>query len=109
MVIGDGLEHLAKHHMSYPSYMEPDEWTEQLQYIANCFKQYKEEPENIYFDAYDKSRTIKREAGCVTITEEDEALRKAYFDEEKRLAEEQMKRLKEGFDLLYEVFPNLWD
>ena len=108
MVIGDGLAHLAGAHMSHPWDYTPKEWSEKLLYISKCFKQYTEEPENQFFEAYDKAKIIERKEGCVTITD-DEELRKAYLDEEKRLYEEKMKRLKEGFDLLYEVFPNLWD
>ena len=108
MVISGGLEYLAQRHMSLPHDYTSEEWSEKLLYIAKCFKQYTEEPENAAWEAYDKATTIERKDGCVTITDNEE-LRRAYLDEEKRLYQEKMKRLKEGFDLLYEVFPNLWD
>lgn len=108
MVISGGLECLAKRHYSLPHDLTSEEWSEKLLYITECFKQYTEEPENQFFEAYDNAKIIERKDGCVTITD-DEELRRAFLDEEKRLYKEKMKRLKEGFDLLYEVFPNLWD
>lgn len=108
IVISGGLECLAKRHYSLPHGYTSEEWSKKLLYIAECFKQYLEEPENQFFEAYDNAKIIERKDGCITLTDNEE-LRRAYLDEEKRLYEEKMKRLKEGFDLLYEIFPNLWD
>lgn len=107
-VIGGGLEFLAHSHMSHPYYITPKEWAERLQYIANCFKQYNEEPPCPAYDAYRAACLTERKKGCVTIFSNEELVR-AWREEEERNHKEKMKRLKEGFDLLYEVYPNLWD
>lgn len=110
MVISGALEYLAHSHMSHPLDVTPEEWTERLQYIADCFKQYTEEPECPAYTAWHES--VCREEtkkGCVTVSGGDEALLQAWREEEKRNYENKMKRLKEGFDLLCEIYPNLWD
>lgn len=107
-VISGALEFLAHNHMSHPYDITPEEWSERLQYIANCFKQYTEEPPCPAYDAYRAACLTERKKGCVTIFGPDELL-KAWREEEERNHKEKMKRLKEGFDLLYEVYPNLWD
>ena len=108
MVIGDGLAHLAGAHMSHPWDYTPEEWSEKLLYISKCFKQYTEDPDCPAYEAYHKACLTEREDGKVTIFG-DEDLLNAWREEEKRNYKEKMKRLKEGFDLLYEVYPNLWD
>ena len=78
-VIGDASEYLAGAHMSHPWDYTSEEWDEKLTYISKCFKQYLEDNE------YET------------------------LEEEERAYNEKMKRLREGFELLYEVFPELWD
>ena len=109
-VISGALEFLSKSHMSHPFDRTPEEWSAQLQYIADCFKQYIEEPESSAYEAWHAS--VQREEskpGCVTVSGGDEDLLRAWQEEEKRNHENKMKKLKEGFDLLCEVYPNLWD
>lgn len=109
MIIGDGLAYLADAHMSHPWDYTPEEWSEKLLYISKCFKQYTEEPDCPAYEAYRNAvKRIKNEDGSITVEAPDELL-EAWREEEKRNHEEKMKRLKEGFDLLYEIFPNLWD
>lgn len=109
MVIGDALEYLAGSHMSHPWDYTPEEWSEKLTYISKCFKQYTEEPECPAYEAYHAAtECIKNEDGSFTFNTP-EGLKQAWLEEEERNHREKMKRLKEGFDLLYEVFPNLWD
>lgn len=109
MVISDGLAHLASVHISHPCGCTPEEWSEKLRYISKCFKQYTEEPDCPAYEAYRNAvMRIKNEDGSITVEAPDELL-KAWREEEKRNYEEKMKRLKEGFDLLYENYPNLWE
>ena len=107
-LIGGALEFLAKSHMSYPHYYTPEEWSEKLMYIADCFKQYNEEKPCPSYEAYKAACSREREKGCVTVSFDMDLLR-AWREEEERNHNEKMKRLKEGFDMLYEIFPNLWD
>lgn len=108
MVISEGLTYLAGAHMSHPWDYTTEEWSEKLLYISKCFKQYTEEPDCPAYEAYCDACLTEREKGKVTVFSNEELL-EAWREEEKRNYEEKMKRLKEGFDLLYEIFPNLWD
>lgn len=107
-VISGGLEILSKAHMSHPYEYTPEEWSEKLHYIAECFKQYNVDKPCKAYEEYCKAVETKREKGCVTVSASDELVR-AWRDEELRNYEDKMKKLKEGFDLLFEVYPNLWD
>lgn len=106
--IAGALEFLASAHMSHPWDYSPEEWSEKLLYISKCFKQYNEESDCPAYKAYHESCLIEREKGKVTVFGDDKLL-KAWREEERKNHEEKMKRLKEGFDLLFEVYPNLWD
>lgn len=103
MIIGDALEYLADSHMSHPWGYTPSEWDEKLIYISKCFKQYNEEPETPAYDAWEEARR-----GGVD-SDKLEELALAWKKEEVTQHEQKMKRLKEGFELLYEVYPDLWD
>ena len=107
-IIGSALEYLSKSHMSHPYDMTPEEWSERLKYISDCFKQYNEEPPCPAYEAYRAALERVETPGCVTVSAPEE-LAAAWREESLRNHNEKMKRLKEGFDLLYEVFPNLWD
>lgn len=107
-VISEGLEFLSKNHMSHPYDVTPEEWSEKLAYISKCFKQYLEEPECPAYEAYHRACVTEREKGCVSVSAPEELLQ-AWREEEERNYANKMNRLKEGFDLLYEFFPNLWD
>lgn len=108
MVISSVLEFLAQNHMSRPYELDSEEWSEKLQYIANCFKQYNEEKECPAYQKYHEAIEREKSDGCVTLKIPDD-LYAAWREEEMRNYNEKMKRLKEGFDLLFEVYPNLWD
>jgi hypothetical protein len=95
--------------MSYHPDMTPEEWSEKLKYISNCFKQYNKEPPCPAYEVYHAAvKRIENEDGSISVSAPDELLH-AWREEEMRNYNEKMKRLKEGFDLLYEVYPNLWD
>lgn len=109
-LIGGALEFLSTRHMSHPYDITPEEWTEQLQYIANCFKQYNEDAECSSYRAWrDSVCREETRPGCVTVSGGDQELLRAWHEEEKQNYENKMKRLKEGFDLLFEIYSNLWD
>lgn len=100
-IISGALEFLSESHMSHPFDRTPKEWSAQLKYIANCFKQYTEEGECPAYEAWRKSvYREESENGCVTISGGDENLLQAWREEEKKNYKEKMSRLKEGFDLL---------
>ena len=107
-VISGALEFLSKNHMSHPYDYTPEEWSARLQHIAECFKQYNEEKDCPSYEAYRAECLVEREKGRVTIFGNEDLL-KAWQEEEEHNRKEKMKKLKEGFDLLYEVYPNLWD
>lgn len=107
-VISGVLEFLSKAHMSHPYNYTPEEWSEKLHYIAECFKAYNEELPCPAYEAYHNATLVDRKKGCVTIFTKEE-LARAWREEEQRNYEKKMKKLKEGFDLLYEIYPNLWD
>lgn len=107
-VISGALEFLSKNHMSHSYDYTPEEWSARLHQIAECFKQYNEEKVCPSYEAYRAECLAEREKGCVTIFGNEELL-KAWQEEEEHNRKEKMRKLKEGFDLLYEVYPNLWD
>ena len=98
-VIGGALEFLAHNHMSHPYNITPEEWSERLQYIANCFKQYTEEPPCPAYDAYRAACLTERKKGCVTIFGNEELL-KAWRDEEERNYKEKMNHIPFGLNVL---------
>jgi hypothetical protein len=108
-VIAGGLEYLAEHHNSYPDEYSPELWGDKLSEIAKCFRRYNEEIENPLQKEFDEARVCTYyENGRVEIFIPDE-IRKAYLNKEVELYHAKMTELKRGFDMLYEVFPNLWD
>ena len=102
-VIGGALEYLAGAHMSHPWDYTEEEWSEKLAYIANCFKQYTEDYECPSYEKW--ARAVKLGADLSILQD----LSAEWHKEQLAQYEEKMKRLKEGFDLLHEVFPNRWD
>jgi hypothetical protein len=107
-VISGALEFLAHSHMSHPYDYTPEDWSEKLSYISKCFKQYLEEPPCPAYEAWCAACERVATEGSVTITGSDE-LAQAWHEESVRNHENKMNRLKEGFDLLFEIYPNLWD
>ena len=109
-IIGGALEFLADNNMSHPYDITDEEWKAKLKHISECFKQYNVEPPCPAYEAWRASvHREESEKGCVTISGGDEDLARAWKEEELRNYENKMKKLKEGFDLLYEIYPNLWD
>ena len=108
-VISGALEFFAENHQSHPYDLTPEEWSAQLQYIAKCFKTYNEELPCPAYEAYQKAVVRTVEPGKSVTIEAPDHLYKAWREEEKQNYELKMKRLKEGFDLLYDIYPNLWD
>ena len=109
-VIGGALEFLSENNMSHPYDISDEDWRAKLLRISECFKQYNIDPPSPAYEAWHES--VHREEskkGCVTISGGDEDLYRAWREEETRNYENKMKMLKEGFDLLYEVYSNLWD
>ena len=111
-VIGGALEFLAKNNMSHPYEITDEDWKKKLLHISECFKQYNIEPPcpayQAYHEAVQKREEIGEHGKCITIEGADD-LYKAWLEEEKVNYEAKMKKLKEGFDLLYDIYPNLWD
>jgi hypothetical protein len=107
-LVGGALEFLSHSHMSHPHYYTPEEWSEKLKYISECFSQYNEERPCPSYEAYKAACIRAKEGNCVTVFGHDGLLR-AWREEEQRNHDEKMKKLKEGFDLLWEIYPDLWD
>lgn len=109
-LIGGAMEFLAQNNMSRPWEYTDDEWKEKLLHISECFKQYNIEAPTPAYDAWRASvHREESENGCVTVSGGDPGLSRLWKEEELRNYNEKMKKLKEGFDLLYEVYSNLWD
>lgn len=98
----------AKHHMSHPYDMSAEEWQQTLINISECFAQYNREFPQPAYEAYHKACIRTKENGCVTVEAPDELL-KAWREEDLKIHEYKMKKLKEGFDLLQKYYSNLWD
>lgn len=108
-VIGNGLKKFADEVHSYPWEETPDTWGKKVREISEYFLAYNEEIENPYQEQFDNAKTrIKNEDGSISV-EIPEEIRQAYWDAETELYNAKMAKLKRGFDMLYEVFPNLWD
>jgi hypothetical protein len=108
-IIGSSLKYLAHHNMSHPYYFSEEDWKAKLLYIAECFRQYNIEPPHPAYEAYQEAtERIKNEDGGITVTAPEELLQ-AWRDEDMRNHKNKMKKLKEGFDLLYQIYPELWD
>ena len=99
-ITGGALEFLAQNNMSHPWDISDEEWKEKLLRISECFKQYNEQPDCPAYRAFHEA---------FARGEWTEELSIAWKEEELRNHNEKMKKLKEGFDLLYEVYSELWD
>ena len=102
-VIGGALDFLAGAHISHPWDYTPEEWSEKLTCISKCFKQYTEDYECPSYEKW--ARAVRLGADSNTLQD----LSDEWHKEQLAQYNEKIKRLKEGFDLLYEVFPSLWD
>jgi hypothetical protein len=107
-LIGDMAKYLAEHNMSHPYDVTTEEWQTILNTISKCFKQYNIERPTPAYEAYDKAMTRISEPGCVTVKAPIELL-EAWRAEELANDEAKMTELKQGFDLLFKWYQNLWD
>lgn len=94
---------------SHPCDVNEKDWQNLLRKIASCFKQWNEELPTPAYDAYRAAaKRIKNEDDSITVEVPDELL-KAWHKEEWENYEIKRNKLKEGFELLYKFYPNLWD
>lgn len=108
-LLRDMFAYLAKHHISHPYDVTSEEWQQILINISECFAQYNRELPIPAYDAYNAATTrIKNEDGSITF-EAPEGLLEAWCEEEQEQHKYKMGKLKEGFELLYKWYPNLWD
>ena len=107
--ISTALEFLAQNHMSHPSDMTEEEWEAKLRAVSECFRVYYTELPCPAYELYrDATVRITNPDKSISVDAPDH-LFKAWREEELANHEFKMKKLREGFDLLYEVYPNLWD
>jgi hypothetical protein len=107
-LLRDMFAYLAKHHCSHPYELSPSEWQQTLINISECFAQYNRDFPQPAYEAYAKAYHRTYRNGWVTAEAPDEYV-KAWRDEERKIYEYKMQKLKEGFDLMYKWYPNLWD
>ena len=98
----------AKHQHSHPYNVTAEEWQQTLINISECFAQYNREFPQPAYEAFKKATIREKEKGCVTV-EAPDGLLQDWREEERKIHEYKMQKLKEGFDLLYKWYPNLWD
>ena len=103
------LNYWAEHTNSHPYDVNEKDWQNLLRNIASCFRQWNEELPTPAYDAYRASvKRIKNKDGSITVEAPDELV-KAWHEEEWQNFEIKRNKLKEGFELLYKFYPNLWD
>lgn len=108
-LVSNALNYLANHNISHPYDITDEDWKILLEKIAECFKQWNEDPPQPTYEAYRAAvKRIENEDGSITVEAPDELL-EAWREEEKRNYENKLSKLKEGFDLLFKYYPNLWD
>lgn len=103
------LTYWAEKTNSHPYDVNEKDWQNLLRNIASCFKQWNEELPTPAYDAYRAAvKRIKNEDGSITVEVPDYLL-KAWREEEWQNFDIKRNKLKEGFELLYKFYPNLWD
>ena len=103
------MRHWAKHNNSYHPEMTDEEWKATLNKIAERFEFWNTDLPTPAYDAYRAAvKRVKNDDGSVTV-EAPDGLFQAWRDEEIANHELKIKKLKEGFDLLYKHYPHLWD
>lgn len=108
-LVSNALSYLADHNISHPYDITDEDWKILLEKIAKCFKQWNEDSPQPAYEAYCAAvKRTENEDGGITV-EAPEELLEAWREEEKRNYENKLKKLKEGFDLLFKYYPNLWD
>ena len=108
-IVSNAMFYWAEHNQSRHPEMTNEEWQATLRKIGECFAFWNKELPTPAYDAYRAAvRRTKNEDGSITVEAPDhlfEAWRKEEWDN----YELKRKKLKEGFDLLYEYYPHLWD
>ena len=108
-IVSKSMFYLAEHSHSYHPEMTSEEWQATLQKIGECFAFWNKDLPTPAYDAYCKAvKRTRNKDGSITIEVSDE-LFEAWRKEEWDNYELKRKKLKEGFDLLYEYYPHLWD
>jgi hypothetical protein len=89
--------------------MADEEWQAVMNKIAECFEFWNKDLPTPSYDAYRATvRRVKNEDGSIT-TECPDGLSEAWRKEEMDNYKMKRQKLKEGFDLLFEYYPHLWD
>jgi hypothetical protein len=107
-LLRDMFAYWAKHRNSHPYELSAEDWQQTLINISECFAQYNRELPTPAYDRFHAAVSREKIDGGITIEYSDELLQ-AWREEELKNHEYKMTKLKEGFDLLYKYYPNLWD
>ena len=103
------MRYWAKHNNSHHPEMTEEEWKAIMNKIAECFEFWNKDLPTPAYNKYRMAvKRIKNEDGSVTVEVPDELVQ-AWRDEEWANYNLKMKKLKDGFDLLFEYYPHLWD
>ena len=108
-IVSEMMAYWADHMHSHHPEMTEEEWQTTLRKISECFAFWNKELPNPAYQAYKKAtKRIKNKDGSITVSVPDEEF-EAWHKEEWANYELKRQKLKEGFDLLYEYYPHLWD
>lgn len=107
-LLRDMFAYWAKHHCSRPHELSAEEWQQTLINISECFAQYNRDFPTPAYDAFHAAVSRTRVEGGVELGYSNDLLA-AWREEEQKIHEYKMQKLKEGFDLLYKYYPTLWD
>jgi len=114
VIIPKMLRTIAEKGMGYPWYSNPEDWKNTLISIAEDFEYYNMDTDklNKYAEEYNNSLYTNTKDFLDNINNPD-ALRKELFDrwyeEEKKVTEEQRVRLRNALEKLTEIYDDLWD
>lgn len=108
-LVSSMTKYLAEHNMSHPAEVSDEEWKQILTTISDCFAFWnKDLPCPAYEEYKRNTQRYKNSDGSITVYAPDDILER-WRAEELANHELKMKKLKEGFDLLYKWYPTLWD
>jgi hypothetical protein len=103
------MAYLVGHNMSHPAEVTDEEWKEILMTISNNFAFWGRDLPCPAYEEYQKhTQRHKNSDGSITFYAPENLLER-WRAEEQANYELKMKKLKEGFDLLYKWYPTLWD
>lgn len=108
-LIGNMTDYLAKHNKSHPTEISDEDWKIILITISKCFKQYNIEKPCPSYEAYHNAATFTINPDNSITVEAPDHLLNAWKKEERANHEATMAELRQGFDLLYQHYPYLWD